>query len=123
MDDLRRPILIGLGSLLVALALVGVFLPLLPTTPLLLLAAACYARSSDRFYHWLVDHQRLGPYVRDFRSGRGIPLQGKVMGLICMWAAILYAVFFTASLLAGAVLLLIAMGASGYLVSLPTSRS
>jgi uncharacterized membrane protein YbaN (DUF454 family) len=122
-EHLRRPILIGLGSLFVGLALVGVFLPVLPTTPFLLLAAACYIRSSDRFYHWLINHRLLGPYVRDFRAGRGIPRHGKVVALTSMWTAILSAiVFLIAPLLVDILLILIALGVSKYLLSLPTSR-
>ena len=64
----------------VALGVIGIFLPVLPTTPFLLLAAACFARSSPRFYHWLVDHPRIGPWIRDYLQGNGIPFKGKVYG-------------------------------------------
>jgi uncharacterized membrane protein YbaN (DUF454 family) len=60
----------------------------LPTTPFLLLAAACFVRSSRRFYLWLVNHPRLGPWIRDYLEGNGIPLKGKVYALGLMWASI-----------------------------------
>jgi len=84
-----RVLLVGVGCLSVALGVLGIFLPVLPTTPFLLLAAACFLRSSRRLYHWLVGHPRLGPWVRDYLEGQGIPLKGKVWAIGLMWASIL----------------------------------
>lgn len=83
-----RYLLLALGWLSVALGLIGIFLPVLPTTPFLLLAAACFVRSSRRFYAWLVNHPQLGPWIRDYLEGQGIPLKGKVYALSLMWASI-----------------------------------
>jgi uncharacterized membrane protein YbaN (DUF454 family) len=83
-----RYVLQGVGWLSVALGVIGIFLPILPTTPFLLLAAACFARSSPRFYNWLVNHPKLGPWIRDFLEGRGIPLKGKVYAISTMWISI-----------------------------------
>ncbi|MES2818006.1 MAG: YbaN family protein [Pseudomonadota bacterium] len=83
-----RYALLALGWLSVVLGVVGIFLPVLPTTPFLLLAAACFARSSRRFYHWLVGHPRLGPWIRDYLDGQGIPLKAKVYAIGLMWASI-----------------------------------
>ena len=82
-------VLVGVGCLSVALGVIGIFLPVLPTTPFLLLAAACFLRSSRRLYHWLVNHPRLGPWVCDYLDGQGIPLKGKVWAIGLMWASIL----------------------------------
>lgn len=88
----RNPVvryaLLGVGWLSVSLGVIGIFLPVLPTTPFLLLAAACFARSSRRFYDWLVLHPRLGPWFRDYLEGNGIPLKGKVYALAAMWLSI-----------------------------------
>jgi hypothetical protein len=62
--------LIILGSVFVGLGFIGVFVPLLPTTPFLLLAAACYFKSSEKFYNWLIDHRWFGPYLRNYREGK-----------------------------------------------------
>ncbi|TWI50479.1 hypothetical protein IQ22_03873 [Pseudomonas duriflava] len=88
----RRPwvrySLLALGWLSIALGVIGIFLPILPTTPFLLLAAACFMRSSRRFYNWLVNHPRLGPLIKDYLEGEGIPLQGKIYAITSMWISI-----------------------------------
>jgi uncharacterized membrane protein YbaN (DUF454 family) len=83
-----RFFLIAAGWVSVVLGVVGIFLPVLPTTPFLLLAAGCFARSSPRFYHWLVNNKRLGPWIRDYLEGNGIPLKGKVYAIVTMWISI-----------------------------------
>ncbi|AHF68644.1 MULTISPECIES: YbaN family protein [Pseudomonas] len=85
---LVRYLLVAVGWTSVGLGVIGIFLPVLPTTPFLLLAAACFARSSPRFYNWLVNHKRLGPWIRDYLAGNGIPLKGKVYAIGLMWASI-----------------------------------
>lgn len=83
-----RYLLFACGCLSVVLGVIGIFLPVLPTTPFLLLAAACFARSSKRFYLWLVMHPKLGPWVRDYLDGQGLPLKGKIWALVLMWTSI-----------------------------------
>ena len=87
-NPLVRQILLVIGWLAVVLGVIGIFLPVLPTTPFLLLAAACFVRSSRRVYQWLVDHPRLGPWLLDYLEGNGIPLKGKIYTLITMWISI-----------------------------------
>ena len=70
-----RAVLIVAGTLCVGLGALGIFLPLLPTTPFLLLAAACYARSSQRFYDWLLNNKYLGQYITGYVQRRGYPLR------------------------------------------------
>ncbi|WP_277372024.1 YbaN family protein [Pseudomonas sp. AA-38] len=83
-----RYALLAVGWLSVALGVIGIFLPVMPTTPFLLLAAACFMRSSRRFYLWLVLHPKLGPWIRDYLAGEGIPLKAKVYSLVLMWSSI-----------------------------------
>ncbi|MEW5966643.1 MAG: YbaN family protein [Pseudomonadota bacterium] len=72
-----RLVFAGLGTLFVALGVVGIFLPVLPTTPFLLLAAACYARASRRVFHWLLNHRHFGPLIREWREHRAMPYRAK----------------------------------------------
>lgn len=81
------------GCIAFALGLVGIFLPLLPTTPFLLLAAALWVRSSPRLYAWLLAHRWFGEYIRNYRENRAIPLRAKVFSIVLMWAAMLYCIF------------------------------
>ncbi len=73
-----RLLLIFVGWLSVVLGVIGIFLPIMPTTPFLLLAAACFVRTSPKFYQWLVGHPRLGKYLVYYLEGKGIPLKAKI---------------------------------------------
>ena len=75
---MKRLILIALGVLMVALGTLGIFLPLLPTTPFLLLAAFFFARGSDAWHHWLLNHKHLGPYIHAFRNRTGLTTTQKI---------------------------------------------
>lgn len=83
----------AVGLVAVGLGLAGMFLPLLPTTPFLLLAAALFFRSSPRLYAWLLGHRTLGPYIRNFREHKAIPLHTKVVSVSLVWITLLYCAF------------------------------
>lgn len=85
---LMKLLLVACGSLAVALGVIGIFVPLMPTTVFLLLAAACYARSSDRFYRRLVNSRWLGGYIRNSREGRGMTRRQKASTLALLWIGI-----------------------------------
>ena len=91
-----RVALLGAGFLCVGLAALGVFLPLLPTTPFLLVAAACFARSSPRFYRALLGNRVFGPLIRDWREHRAVPLRAKLMAIsaivLVLGSSVLFAV-------------------------------
>ncbi len=74
----------ALGTLFLLIGIVGVFLPILPTTPFLLLATACYARSSRRFYNWLMNHPAFGPLIVEWRTYRSIPWRIKLVAMATM---------------------------------------
>lgn len=81
-----------LGVLSMGLGVAGIFLPLLPTTPLLLLSAWCFVRSSERLYKWLINHPYLGEYIRNFREYKAIPLRVKVISVALIWLTIGYCI-------------------------------
>ena len=119
--SLRKWLLICAGFLCVGLAAIGVFLPVLPTTPFLLLAAACFVRSSDRFYQWLINHRLFGRYIRYYREYKAITGGAKAFTLILLWAVIGYTVFAVIdSLLLRALLVLIAVGVTIHILTLKT---
>lgn len=89
-------ILAALGLLSLGLGILGIFLPVLPTTPLLLLAAALFFRSSPRLYDWLLEHPKLGPYIRNFREHKAIPLKIKVLSVSLVWLTLLNCAIFVA---------------------------
>jgi uncharacterized protein len=105
-----------IGCIAVALGILGVFLPLLPTTPFLLLASACFARGSTRLHRWLLNSRPLGNYIREFEAGRGIPLRAKVVAITLLWASLLVSIVRFPQLPLRIALLLIGLGVTIYLV-------
>lgn len=100
------------GVLAVALGILGIFLPLLPTTPFLLLASACFARGSVRLHRWLLGHRVFGKYLANFEAGHGIPLKGKIVATVMLWGSMAWSTRHFDS-----VAILIMMGVIGACVS------
>lgn len=120
-NDLLRWILFGCGWISMAAGVVGIFLPLVPTVPFLLLAAACFARSSNRFHTWLVEHNHLGPLIRDYLKSGGIPLRVKGMAIGMVWISFpTSALLFVDSVWLKFVLFAVAAAVTLYLLRLPT---
>ena len=116
-------VLLPLGCLSLACGIAGIFVPLLPTTPFLLLAAALFFRSSPRAYAWLLNHKLLGPYIRDFRETRSMPLRAKVIALSLLWLTSLHCFFIILDHWALKTLMAaVAVGVTAYLLSLKTKR-
>lgn len=112
-----------LGSLSLVLGLIGIVVPVLPTTPFLLLSAALYLRGSKRLYDWLMHHPTLGPYITHFRVHRAIPLKTKVVALIMLWVTMLITVIFFIPLVWVKVLLLaIAAAVTWHILSFKTLK-
>lgn len=93
MNSAKKALLVAAGSICIVLAVLGVFLPLLPTTPFLLLASACYVRSSERLHGWLMGNRLLGGYIRGFKERRGITIRAKVTTVALLWLPLLYSVY------------------------------
>jgi uncharacterized protein len=80
------------GTFFVFLGVLGIVLPLLPTTIFLILASGCYLRGSPRLYRMLMEHRHLGPYIRNVKEGRGMPLRAKVVTLVVLWASLAFSI-------------------------------
>ena len=91
---MKKIILITIGSISLGLGMLGVILPLLPTTPFLLLSLACFTRSSDRLYNFILNNKYLAPYVEDYMMGRGIPLKAKKRAIGLIWITIGFSAIF-----------------------------
>jgi uncharacterized membrane protein YbaN (DUF454 family) len=116
-----RYCLIIIGWTSVVLGVVGIFLPLLPTTPFLLLAVSCFAKSSKRFHGWLLNQPQLGPYIHLYLDGKGIPVKAKAYILIMLWFTIsTSALFFVDPVAIKLSLLGIASAVSIYIIRMPT---
>jgi uncharacterized protein len=83
-------LLMSLGVLAMTVGLIGVVVPLLPTTPFLLLAAACFVRSSDTLYGWLTSNRLFGGFIRDYREQQGVSARAKITALALLWGVIGY---------------------------------
>lgn len=109
-----------IGSIAVILAILGVFLPLLPTTPFLLLASACYVRGSERMHRWLLHNRFFGEYLRNIEHKRGMPLRGKVITLIVLWVSMSYSIYIVKALFVKVVLIAIAAGVTIMILRMKT---
>jgi uncharacterized protein len=121
--DIRKAALIFLGTVCVALGVLGMFLPLLPTTVFLLGAAYCYSRSSERFHTWLLNNRWCGSYIRNYQSGKGILMRQKISTIMILWASIGFSIWMlSAGLWLTLLLVTIAVGVSLHLILLKTYR-
>lgn len=120
---LVRWLFIALGSLLVAIGILGIFLPLLPSTIFFLMAAGCYGKSSQGAYRWLTTNRWFGRYLRDYREERGATAGTKLLSIGSLWLGIgISEYFFVDNMWVRLTLLAVAVAVSAHLVSLRTIR-
>lgn len=114
-----RYLVIILGWLSVILGVVGIFLPLLPTTPFILLAAWCFSRSSPLFHNWLISHPKLGPIVDTWSNGKGLPIKLRNRIIMVMWASMIISMLLIAKLWSALLLGLIGASVTVYIMRKP----
>jgi uncharacterized membrane protein YbaN (DUF454 family) len=115
----------------VGLGAIGIVLPILPTTPFLLAAAACFCKSSTRLYNWLISNKWFGEYIRNYKEGKGLPMKTKIITLTVLWVTIgVSTVFFLNRLLPPQLILpmqlamiAVAVGVSIHILKLPTLKN
>jgi len=93
-----RFVLLIAGIIAASLGFAGIFVPLLPTTPFLLLASWCFVRSSRKANQWLLNNRFLGPYIENYKSGHGITLRNKIYSLAFLWVTIITSLLFSSGL-------------------------
>lgn len=118
-----KPFLIILGWLFILLGVIGIFLPLMPTTIFFILAAWCFSRSSEKFYNRLINHPRFGKIIRDYHEKNGMPARSKAIAITMMLLTItISAIFFTQEIYIRIILFFIALGVSIYIILLNTIK-
>jgi uncharacterized membrane protein YbaN (DUF454 family) len=120
-DDLKKILLMIAGTLAAMMGIIGIFVPVLPTTPFLLLAAYCYARSSQKLYRLLLNNRFFGNFLRNYLEGRGMSLKYKVFTVLSLWLVLGVTVLFaTHSNVIRVTLTAVAIGVTIHVLSLRT---
>jgi len=121
-EKLKRRLFVVAGSVALGLGIIGVALPVLPTTPFLLLAALCYLRGSQRFYNALLRNRFIGSYIRNYLEGRGMSLKMKIWTLGLLWITILLTgTFATDNLIVRVILAAVVVGVTIHIFKIKTS--
>jgi len=122
--NLKRPLFIAFGFISLGLGIVGIIVPGLPTTPLVLLAAYFFSKSSKRFHQWLLDNRIFGKYIKDYQENPSIPLKTKIISQLMMWAMITYSTLYLIPSIYGqvSVILLGLVGSWYVLLHIPTRK-
>src|SRR3990172_8713506 len=112
------------ARIFVAIGVIGIFLPLLPTTIFLILASACFVKSSPKANEWLKSNRYLGPYLRNYQDKTGLTLKSKILSIVFLWISIsLSGYFLTHELYIRLILLAIACGVSIHLILIKTIKT
>ena len=111
--NVKQLFFITLGTFFLGIGIIGIIVPVLPTTPFLLLASFFYIRSSKRLYNWLLTNRILGIYIRNYIDGKGTPLKVKLFTIALLWTVIIVTVVFAVEeLIFRTILVLVAVGVS-----------
>ncbi len=123
-NKIKKGFLVFAGTAFVIIGIIGIFVPLLPTTVFFLLAAYCYARSSKKFYDKLLNNKWFGSYIKNYRDKKGVSLRVKIVSISVLWITILYSAFvFTQNIYLRIGLIIIALGVSIHLLTIKTYKA
>ncbi len=120
LHSIKKYLLILLGSISLALGVTGVFIPVLPTTPFLLLASFCYLRSSKRMYTWMINHRIFGSYIYSYLTFKAIPKKTKIGTIIFLWSTLGISILMMTSLHIRLFLIAVGAGVTIHLLTLKT---
>lgn len=121
MKSTKKLLLIILGSISIGLGVIGIFLPIMPTTIFLIIGSWCYVRSSEQLYNWLQNHEILGIYLRAAKN-KSMPLRAKVITLVLLWASLIFSVSIVSQLWVQVILLATGVGVTFFITRLKTLR-
>ena len=119
---MSKTIWVVAGSFALGLGVLGIFLPLLPTVPFLLLAASCYLKGSPNLYKWLLSHPYFGKIIREYKEDKTIPLKTKIYTIILLWVSIGLSIYFVSILWLRIVLFFVAIGVSIHILSFKSKK-
>jgi uncharacterized protein len=119
-----KSLYIGIGTFSLGIGIIGIVVPLLPTTPFLLLSAACYAKGSERMYHWFINIKWIGNAIKNYHEGKGISIKGKIISITFLWATITVSMMLMwPNIPVQLVLIIIATGVTYHIISLKTMKT
>lgn len=117
---IKKILFIIIGSISLVLGVIGILMPVLPTTPFLLLASFCYLRSSEKLYNWLINHHVFGPYIYNYLTYKAIPKKTKIGAIIFLWCSLILSSIIISSLHIKIFLFLIGIAVSLHIITLKT---
>ncbi len=121
-SSVKRYALIFTGSTSLALGVVGIFVPILPTTPFLILTSFCYLRSSNRLYNWVINHRIFGSFIDNYMNNRAVEMKAKIVSLIFLWTTLGVSIFIFPSLHLRIFLFAVGIGVTIHLLTLKTLK-
>lgn len=121
-SKISKPVWNILGSFFVGLGVIGIFIPLLPTTPFLLLAAFSFNRGSEKMRKWFKKNKLIGSYINNYNDKKGIPLRSKMNSIFILWFTIGVSLYFVTNIYVRIVLLLVIVGVTTHLLMIPTLK-
>jgi len=115
--------MLTVGTLFLIIGLIGIFIPLLPTTPFLLLTAYCYTKGSDKMYTWLISNRLFGSYLNDYYVGRGLSVKSKIFTISFLWATIIFSMTFILDIIIIQIILFfVAIAVTGHIILIKTKK-
>lgn len=120
MESIKKYLLLIIGTISLVLGTIGIFIPLLPTTPFILLASFCYIRSSNRLYDWLINHKIFGKYIYDYLVHKSVKKSAKITAVSLIWFSLFFSFYIIKNLYINLILLIIGLLVSIHIIILKT---
>lgn len=119
---IKKTILIVLGCLFLTLGGVGVFIPVLPTTPFCILAGVCFSASSEKMYNWLLNSKVFGVFLKNYRDKTGIPMKYKIVSIAFLWTSLGISIFLVDNGIVDWILVAVGVVVTAHLLLIKTQK-